>query len=125
MAGIAVARDRVQRLGTARRVRIGKLELHQRIPDRAPHPAIGLDLGNGVELRLIRWNDDTRYDILGAFNTKNVTVGRCGTAEFVLRLAPGEVAQGDTGDREVILVLVEGKAQITGAGPSARNASIE
>ena len=32
------------------------------------------------------------------------------------RLAPGEVAHGVTGDREVILVLVEGKARISGAG---------
>lgn len=32
------------------------------------------------------------------------------------RLAPGEVAQGDTGDTEIILVLVEGKARIEGAG---------
>jgi 5-deoxy-glucuronate isomerase len=32
------------------------------------------------------------------------------------RLEPGDVAQEITGDREVILVLVEGKAQITAAG---------
>ena len=32
------------------------------------------------------------------------------------RLQPGESAAEVTGDREVILVLVEGKAQITGAG---------
>ena len=32
------------------------------------------------------------------------------------RLAAGDVAAEATGDREVILVLVEGKAQITGAG---------
>ena len=32
------------------------------------------------------------------------------------RLAPGEVAQQDTGDREAILVLVEGKARISGGG---------
>jgi 5-deoxy-glucuronate isomerase len=32
------------------------------------------------------------------------------------RLKPGEVASEATGDREVILVLVEGKARITGAG---------
>jgi 5-deoxy-glucuronate isomerase len=30
------------------------------------------------------------------------------------RLSPGEVAQQDTGDREAILVLVEGKARISG-----------
>ena len=32
------------------------------------------------------------------------------------RLAPGESAEAATGDREVILVLVEGKARLTGAG---------
>jgi len=32
------------------------------------------------------------------------------------RLAPGEVANGSLGDREAILVLVEGKGQVTGAG---------
>ena len=32
------------------------------------------------------------------------------------RLRPGEVASDATGDREVILVMVEGKAAITGAG---------
>jgi 5-deoxy-glucuronate isomerase len=32
------------------------------------------------------------------------------------RLAPGEAVQEDTGDREAILVLVEGKARIDGAG---------
>ena len=51
------------------------------------------NLGNGVELRVIRWNDDTRYDVLGTFNTKDLTVGKCGTAEFVLRLPPGEVGK--------------------------------
>jgi DUF1680 family protein len=51
------------------------------------------NLGNGVELRVIRWNDDTRHDVLGTFNTKDLTVGKCGTAEFVLRLPPGEVGK--------------------------------
>ena len=51
------------------------------------------NLGNGVELRVIRWNDDTAYDVLGTFNTKDLTVGPCGTAEFVLRLAPGKVGK--------------------------------
>jgi hypothetical protein len=50
-------------------------------------------LGNGVELRVIRWNDDTAYDVLGAFNTKDLTVAQCGTAEFVLLLAPGAVGK--------------------------------
>jgi hypothetical protein len=51
------------------------------------------NLGNGVELRVIRWNDDTRHDVLGTFNTKDLTAGKCGTAEFVLRLAPGKVGK--------------------------------
>lgn len=51
------------------------------------------NLGDGVELRVIRWNDDTGYDVLGTFNTKDLTVGPCGTAELVLRLRPGEVGQ--------------------------------
>jgi len=51
------------------------------------------NLGNGVEFRIIRWNDDTRHNVLGTFNTKDLTVGRCGTIEFVLRLAPGEVGR--------------------------------
>jgi DUF1680 family protein len=49
------------------------------------------NLGNGVELRVIRWNDDTRCDVLGTFNTKDFSVGKCGSAEFVLRLPPGAV----------------------------------
>ncbi|HPM79116.1 MAG TPA: glycoside hydrolase family 127 protein [Candidatus Anammoximicrobium sp.] len=51
------------------------------------------NLGNGVELRVIRWNDDARHEVLGTFNTKDLTVGKCGTAEFVLRLPPGEVGK--------------------------------
>lgn len=51
------------------------------------------NLGNGVELRVIRWNDDARYDILGTFNSKDLMVGKYGTAEFVLRLLPGEVGK--------------------------------
>jgi hypothetical protein len=51
------------------------------------------NLGNGVQLRVIRWNNDTRYDVLGTFNTKDLTVRKWGTAEFVLRLAPGEVGK--------------------------------
>jgi DUF1680 family protein len=51
------------------------------------------NLGNGVELRVIRWTDDTRYGVVGTFNTKDLTVGKCGTAEFVLRLRPGEVGK--------------------------------
>jgi uncharacterized protein len=51
------------------------------------------NLGNGVELRVIRWNDDARHEVLSAVNTKEITAGRCGTAEFVLRLPPGEVGR--------------------------------
>jgi hypothetical protein len=51
------------------------------------------NLGNGVELRVIRWNDATRCDVLGTFNTRDLTVGKCGTADFVLRVPPGEVGK--------------------------------
>ena len=51
------------------------------------------NLGNGVELRVIRWNDDTRHDVLGTFNSKDVVAGTCGSADFVLRLPPGESGQ--------------------------------
>jgi hypothetical protein len=51
------------------------------------------NLGNGVELRVIRWKDETRHNVLGTFNTKALSVGKCGTAEFVLRLPAGEVGQ--------------------------------
>ncbi|MGA2496961.1 MAG: beta-L-arabinofuranosidase domain-containing protein [Tepidisphaeraceae bacterium] len=51
------------------------------------------NLGNGVALRVIRWNDDTRCEVLGAFNTNDLKVGKCGTAEFVLRLPPGKVGK--------------------------------
>ena len=51
------------------------------------------NLGNGVQLRVIRWSDDTRSDVLGTYNSKGLTAGSCGTAEFVLRLKPGEVGQ--------------------------------
>lgn len=49
------------------------------------------NLGNGVQLRVIRWNDDTRHDVLCTLNTSALTVGHCGRAEFVLRLPAGEV----------------------------------
>ncbi len=51
------------------------------------------NLGNGVELRVIRWRDATRHEILGTFNTKDLKVGACGAAEFVLRLQPGQVGR--------------------------------
>ncbi len=51
------------------------------------------NLGNGVELRVIRWNTDTGHDVLGTFNTKDLTVGKCGTVEFILHLRPGEVGK--------------------------------
>ncbi|MBI5686779.1 MAG: glycoside hydrolase family 127 protein [Verrucomicrobia bacterium] len=51
------------------------------------------NLGNGVELRVIRWRDAARHEILGTFNTKDLKVGACGTAEFVLRLQPGDVGR--------------------------------
>jgi DUF1680 family protein len=51
------------------------------------------NLGNGVQLRVIRWNDDTRSEILGTYNIRNLTTGKYGTAGFVLRLKPGEVGK--------------------------------
>ena len=51
------------------------------------------NLGNGVELRIIRWNTDTAYDVLATFNTRDLTVGQCGTAEFVLQLQPGDIGK--------------------------------
>lgn len=51
------------------------------------------NLGNGVELRIIRWNDDARHEVLGTFNTKDVVAGKCGTAEFVLRLPAGKLGK--------------------------------
>jgi hypothetical protein len=51
------------------------------------------NLGNGVELRIIRWNDDTHYDVLGTFNTRDILFGRCGNAEFVLQLPPSEIGE--------------------------------
>jgi len=51
------------------------------------------NLGNGVELRVTCWHDGTRHEVLGTFNTKDLAVGPCGTAEFVLRLPPGKVGR--------------------------------
>ena len=51
------------------------------------------NLGNGVELRVTCWHDGTRHEVLGTFNTKDLAVGPCGTAEFVLRLPPGKVGK--------------------------------
>jgi hypothetical protein len=55
--------------------------------------ALFSNLGDGVQLSVIRWNDDTRYDVLGTFNTRDLRVGQCGTAEFVLWLAPGQIGK--------------------------------
>jgi hypothetical protein len=51
------------------------------------------NLGDGVELRVIRWNDDREHDVVGTFNTKDLTMGNCGTNEFVLRLQPSEAGK--------------------------------
>ena len=51
------------------------------------------NLGNGVELRVTCGNDGTRHEVLGTFNTKDLAVRPCGTAEFVLRLPPGKVGK--------------------------------
>ncbi len=57
------------------------------------------NLGNGVELRVIRWSDDAHHDVLGTFNTRVLTVGKCGTVKFALPLPAGQVG------RHVDLVL--------------------
>ncbi len=44
------------------------------------------NLGNGVELRIIRWLDDTRHEVLRTLNTRDVRVGQCGVAEFAVTL---------------------------------------
>jgi len=49
------------------------------------------NLGNGVEVRVIRWNDESRHDVLAKFNTRDATVGQHGTAEFTLQLPPGQL----------------------------------
>ena len=51
------------------------------------------NLGNGVELRVVRWNDDARHDVLATVSTKDRTAGKCGAAEFVLRLPAGSVGK--------------------------------
>jgi hypothetical protein len=51
------------------------------------------NLGNGVELRVVRWHDAARYEVLGTFNTRDLQLGACGAAEFVLRLRPGEAGR--------------------------------
>ena len=51
------------------------------------------NLGNGVELRVIRWNDDAQSTLLAACNTKDRMAGPCGAAEFVLRLPPGKAGK--------------------------------
>jgi hypothetical protein len=48
------------------------------------------NLGNGVELRVIHWQDATRHEMLGTFNTRDRKLGACGAAEFVLRMQPGK-----------------------------------
>lgn len=51
------------------------------------------NLGNGVELKVIRWKDDTRPEILGTFNTQSLKAGACGTAEFDIHLQTGELGR--------------------------------
>ena len=67
------------------------------------------NLGDGVELRVIRWNSDTLYDVLGTFNSRDTTVGQCGTAEVVLRLPAGDVG------RHIDFVLHNGGSHICDA----------
>jgi len=51
------------------------------------------NLGDGVELRVIRWHDDARHDVLAAVNTRDLRAGKCGTGEFVLRLSAGQIGR--------------------------------
>jgi hypothetical protein len=67
------------------------------------------NLGNGVELRVIRWLDDSRHEVLATLNSMNTKVGQCGFAEFILRLPAGMVGQ------HVDLVLHNGGSHICDA----------
>ena len=71
--------------------------------------AVFSNLGDGVELRVIRWNDAAHHDVLGTFNTGDLTFEQRGTAEFVLRLPAGEVG------RHVDFVLHNGGTHICDA----------
>jgi len=51
------------------------------------------NLGNGVELRIIRWLDDTRHEVLRTLNTGDVRVGQCGSAEFAVTLPATAVSR--------------------------------
>jgi hypothetical protein len=71
----------------------GDREGEVRVSELALCGTLFSNLGEGVQLRVIRWNNDTSYDVLGTFNTRDLTVGQCGTAEFILWLAPGQIGQ--------------------------------
>ncbi|MCC7495858.1 MAG: glycoside hydrolase family 127 protein [Fimbriimonadaceae bacterium] len=51
------------------------------------------NLGNGVALRVIRWLDATRHEVLATLNTADHRLGACGDAEFVLRLSAGQLGE--------------------------------
>ncbi len=51
------------------------------------------NLGNGVQLRVIRWNSDSQHDALTTCNTSERTLGNCGAAEFMLQLPPHQLGQ--------------------------------
>jgi hypothetical protein len=67
------------------------------------------NLGNGVECRVIRWDDDARHQVLGTFNTRDGHAGQCGTVQFELQLP-----QPSTG-RHVDFVLHNAGAHICDA----------
>ena len=51
------------------------------------------NLGNGVVLRVINWDDDGHHELLATLDSSQARVGQCGHAEFVLRLPAGKVGQ--------------------------------
>jgi DUF1680 family protein len=51
------------------------------------------NLGNGIECRIINWQDSQSYDVIGTFNTKDLTVSKCGTSSFNVPIAVGKVGE--------------------------------
>ncbi len=64
---------------------VGKANVSAEFPDS--------NLGNGVECRIITWQDGQSYDVIGTFNTKDLTVAKCGTASFKVPIAVGKVGE--------------------------------
>ena len=51
------------------------------------------NLGDGVELRIIRWLDDARHEVLRTLNTRDLRMGQCGSAEFAVTLPAAAVGR--------------------------------